>query len=177
MQTSRQNPALLRNGAGKAAPVLPRNGAGKAATALQKNGVAKAAAPVPPTAAPTRAPTDQKNAGMDALGDLICRINPYTRLPTNQNTGLSTGLMEIGMLPAAQTGYVKNNPDHTIASMGIEVERQYKPVWSFKGQDQTVQAAVRIPYRFPVYGDDGTQLLYWQTEYLLLGYVGGGGMG
>ncbi len=117
------------------------------------------------------------NAGMAALGDLICRLNPYTRLPTNPNTGLSTGFMSIGMLPSAQPGYKANDPNSTIACMGIEVERQYKPVWSFKGQDQTVQAAVRIPYRFPVYSDNGKELLYWQTEYLLLGYVGGGGMG
>jgi len=117
------------------------------------------------------------NAGMSALGDLICRLNPYTRLPTNPNTGLSTGFMSIGMLPSAQPGYKANDPNSTIACMGIEVERQYKPVWTFKGQEQTVQAAIRIPYRFPVYSDGGKQLLYWQTEYLLLGFVGGGGMG
>ena len=111
---------------------------------------------------------------------LICRLNPYTRLPKNENTGLSTGLMKIGMLPPAAE-YKPRDLNHTIASMGIEVERNYKPVWNFKGQDQTVQSAVRIPYRFPVYGHDeggkGKQLLYWQTEYLLLGFVGGGGMG
>lgn len=117
------------------------------------------------------------NTGMAALGDLICRLNPYTRLPTNPSTGLSTGFMSIGMLPSAQQGYKANDPNSTIACMGIEVERQYKPVWTFKGQDQTVQAAVRIPYRFPVYSDNGKELLYWQTEYLLLGFVGGGGMG
>jgi hypothetical protein len=116
---------------------------------------------------------------MDAVGELICRLNPYTRLPPNPNTGLSTGLMAIGMLPSAAPEYKASNPDSTIACMGIEVERNYKPVWNFKGQDQTVQTAVRIPYRFPVYtGDDkNKQLLYWQTEYLLLGFVGGGGMG
>jgi hypothetical protein len=126
-------------------------------------------------AAPNGVPGDQ-DPGMNALGELICRLNPYTRLPTNPNTGLSTGFMKIGeMLPLAASGYKANNPDKDIASMGVEVERNYKPVWNFKGQDQTVQTAVRIPYRFPVYM--GKELLYWQTEYLLLGFVGGGGMG
>jgi hypothetical protein len=110
---------------------------------------------------------------MDALGELICRLNPYTELPVNQNTGLSTGDMIIGMLPPADQGY--QPPNSTIACMGIEVERNYKPVWTFKGQDQTVQTAVRIPYRFPVLKNG--EVAYWQTEYLLLGFVGGGGMG
>ncbi len=117
----------------------------------------------------------KKDPGMDALGELICRLNPYTRLPENPNTGLSTGDMMIGMLPPADQGY--QAPNSTIACMGIEVERHYKPVWSFKGQDQTVQTAVRIPYRFPVYKNGGDEPVYWQTEYLLLGFVGGGGMG
>jgi hypothetical protein len=110
---------------------------------------------------------------MVALGELICGINPYARLPTDPTSGLSTGNMEVGMLPPAQQGYTAANS--TIACMGIEVERGYKPTWTFKGQEQSVTAAARIPYRFPVYKND--QLVYWQTEYLLIGFVGGGGMG
>jgi len=116
-----------------------------------------------------------EDTGMGALGELICRLNPYTRLPTSPTTGLSTGLMAVGVLPSALPGQNPHDPNAIIARMGIEVERNYKPVWTFKGQEQTVQTAVRIPYRFPVYSGD--ELLYWQTEYLLLGYVGGGGMG
>lgn len=177
MPNAQHSPASTKNGAAKAL----KNGSGKAL----KNGAAKAlttGAGKPSTAGAATAATvsaqpSKHDPGMDALGDLICRLNPYTRLPTNPTTGLSTGLMSIGMLPSAQSGYKADDPNSTIACMGIEVERQYKPVWTFKGQEQTVQAAVRIPYRFPVYSNNGKELLYWQTEYLLLGFVGGGGMG
>lgn len=137
------------------------------------SGMGTAATPGSQTATLASARPYKRDPGMDALGELICRLNPYTELPVNPNTGLSTGDMIIGMLPSAHGGY--QPPNSTIACMGIEVERQYKPVWSFKGQDQTVQTAVRIPYRFPVLKNG--ELAYWQTEYLLLGFVGGGGMG
>jgi hypothetical protein len=112
---------------------------------------------------------------MAALGELICRLNPYTRLPEDQTSGLSSGDMQVGMLPAAASGYVANDPDATIACMGIEVERNYRPTWNFKGQDQSVTAAARIPYRFEV--KKNGKRIYRQTEYLLIGFVGGGGMG
>jgi hypothetical protein len=120
-------------------------------------------------------PGDGSDPTMAAMGELICRLNPYTRLPQNEDSGLSTGDMEVGMLSPAGTGYAPGDPDATIACMGIEVERNYKPTWSFKGQDQSVTTAVRIPYRFAV--KKNGKLIYWQTEYLLIGYVGGGGMG
>lgn len=112
-------------------------------------------------------------SSMVALGELICRINPYTDLPKDQTSGLSTGKMEVAMLPPAQQGYTPGNA--TIACMGIEVERGYKPTWTFKGQEQSVTAAAKVPYRFPVYKNG--ELAYWQTEFLLIGFVGGGGMG
>ena len=59
--------------------------------------------------------------------------------------------------------------------MEIEVERNYGAQWTFKGQQQAVKLAFRIPYRFPVKRDDDT--LYWQTEYLLVGYAGADGGG
>jgi hypothetical protein len=142
-------------------PVTPQGGVGKPATPGAQTTTLPSARPY------------KRDPGMDALGELICRLNPYTELPVNQNTGLSTGDMIIGMLPPADQGY--QPPNSTIACMGIEVERNYKPVWTFKGQDQTVQTAVRIPYRFPVLKNG--EVAYWQTEYLLLGFVGGGGMG
>ena len=46
-----------------------------------------------------------------------------------------------------------------------------------KGQDRSVLQLWRAAMPWPVYSDNGKELLYWQTEYLLLGYVGGGGMG
>jgi hypothetical protein len=119
--------------------------------------------------------------GMAALGELICRLNPYTELPIDMATGIQTGKMEVATLPKA------NVPTHprgtagdphiaTIASMAIEVERNYGAKWTFKGQTQTVKSAFRIPYRFPIRDKDGTTL-YWQTEYLLIGYAGSEGGG
>ncbi len=146
------------------ASVPPSHGGGSGAPGAPGGGSAGGAAPPPPP------PPDPV---MGALGELICRLNPYTRLPADPTSGLSTGDMQVGMLPPADPAY--QDPNATIACMGIEVERNYKPTWTFKGQEQSVTAAARIPYRFPVYKNGA--LAYWQTEYLLIGFVGGGGMG
>lgn len=112
---------------------------------------------------------------MAALGELICRLNPYTRLK-DANTGEETGDMEVGMLPPASQVYNPGDPNSTIACMGIEAERNYNATWTFKGQTQNVKAAFRIPYRFQVKNGAGA-VKYWQTEYLLIGYAGGDGPG
>ena len=62
----------------------------------------------------------------------------------------------------------------SIAQISIEVERNYGGQWAFKGQAQTVKSAFRIPYRFPVQDRSG-KTLYWQTEFLLIGYAGSDG--
>ena len=124
-----------------------------------------------------------KNDAMAALGELICRLNPYTELPASQTTGQSTGEMEVATLPGttlpiAETGAADPGDKSligNIAQMGIEVEDNYGSKWSFKGQTQSVKTAVRIPYRFPV--KKGGKVLYWRTEYLLIGYAGAEGGG
>jgi hypothetical protein len=167
---------------------------------------------------------------MAALGELICRMNPYTNQPYSDTIGFRTGEMEVGMLPrsselagaqavrealaaaalskeekdAWDKGKAKEEtnrkaavaaiftPDEqqalakvakardphlpSIAEIAIEVARNYGEQWNFKGQMRTVKSAIQIPYRFPVQAKDGTTL-YWQTEFLLIGYAGGGGMG
>lgn len=116
--------------------------------------------------------------GMAALGELICRLNPYTRLPDDPATGLQTGFMEVGTLPTPDVKLVPNYEEDdqlkAIACMEIEVEKNYGSKWTFKGQPQNVKAAFRLPYRFQVKDKDGA-ILYWQTEYLLIGYAGGDG--
>lgn len=114
---------------------------------------------------------------MAALGELICDLNPYTSV-NDAAAGTETGKMSVGMLPPAPA----SDPNHPtvpapgpIGSFGIEIERNYGQQWTFKGQTQTVKTAVRIPYRFPV--NKGGQTLYWQTEYLLIGYAGAEGGG
>ena len=44
-----------------------------------------------------------KNGIMAALGELICRLNPYTDLPEDPTTGLTTGEMQVGLLTAAES--------------------------------------------------------------------------
>jgi hypothetical protein len=118
--------------------------------------------------------------GMAALGELICRLNPYTELPLDATTGEQTGKMEVRMLPPASVSTKlrgSSNPRiASITSIAIEVERNYGSNWTFKGQAQTVRTAFRIPYRFAVKDKDG-RTLYWQTEHLLIGYAGAEGGG
>jgi hypothetical protein len=118
---------------------------------------------------------DETGDGMAALGELICRLNPYTRLPEDRATGLSTGDMQLGMLPPADPQYKNPDPNATIACMGIEVERDYRAQWTFKGQQQSVKLAFRVPYRFLV--KKNGKPIYWQTEYLIVGYAGADGGG
>jgi hypothetical protein len=60
------------------------------------------------TPPPLKPPAEKNNdTGMNALGELICRLNPYTRLPKDPTTGLQTGLMEVGTLPTADVGSIQ----------------------------------------------------------------------
>jgi hypothetical protein len=121
--------------------------------------------------------TTDNDSGMTALGELICRLNPYTELPFDKTSNMQTGKMEVGTLPKPTGNYTTNSAQtDTIACIEIEVERNYAAQWTFKGQTQTVKAAFRIPYRFQVRDKSGN-VLYWQTEYLLVGYAGSDGGG
>jgi hypothetical protein len=125
-------------------------------------------------------PKEHSDPGMAALGELICRLNPYTDLPKDPTTGRKTGDMQLELFSPAKPGYSSNDPDPTIACMGIEVEQNYNTQWAFKGQQQNVKLAFRIPYRFlvtKVDDADKEKILYWQTEYLLVGYAGADGGG
>jgi hypothetical protein len=120
-------------------------------------------------------PDEANHQDMCALGELICRLNPYTNLPKDPTTGLKTGGMEI-QPPFARL--LAGNPpslEDIIAYLTVEVVRDYGDKWSFKGQTFGVKTAVRIPYRFKVTTDKGET--YWQEESLLIGYAGGDGPG
>ena len=121
--------------------------------------------------------TADNDTGMAALGELICRLNPYTELPFDKTNNMQTGKMEVGTLPRPTGNYKTNSTQtNTIACIEIEVEKNYGTQWTFKGQAQSVKTAFRIPYRFQVKDESGNTL-YWQTEYLLIGYAGGDGPG
>src|ERR1700722_16423948 len=115
--------------------------------------------------------TAPSDIAMGALGELICSLNPYTGV-TDQTTGQTTGKMQVAMLPPADDPSAPGLPvPGTIGKIAIEIERNYGAAWTFKGQTLDVKTAVRIPYRFAVMDEDGNPL-YWQTEYLLIGYAG-----
>lgn len=127
--------------------------------------------------------------GMDALGELICRLNPYTELPKDPTSGVATGEMQLQMVrvgnvidkamgEAAKKGFGAasgNSLIESIAGMAIQVTGNYGEKWVFKGQPHAVRTAVLIPYRFPIFKNE--KLAYWQTENLLIGYAGGDGPG
>jgi len=110
---------------------------------------------------------------MAALGELICRLNPYTELPEDRQTGLKTGEMELKMLPDPPGGPPSKFP--VIANIELELASNYNAQWTFKGQTLNVKTAVRIPYRFPVFKNG--DFAYWQTENLLIGFAGDQGGG
>ncbi len=90
---------------------------------------------------------------------------------------MQTGKMEVGTLPKPTGNYaVMTRHINTIACIEIEVEQDYGAKWTFKGQTQSVKCAFQLPYRFQVKDKSGNTL-YWQTEYLLVGYAGSEGGG
>ena len=113
---------------------------------------------------------------MCALGELICRLNPYTNLVNDPTTGQSTSGMAIQPPGSAlPQGAPPPGVDEIIAKIAVEVVQNYGAKWIFKGQTLVVKTAVRIPYRFEVTTQSGET--YWQTESLLIGYAGGDGPG
>jgi hypothetical protein len=102
------------------------------------------------------------------LGNLIDALNPYT------------GINRAGYNPTGEMDIYAGNPAPTIPPTGtigqveIEVDTRYPGEWSFKGQPQKINKAVRIRYRFPVLDSQGNPL-YWIDDYLLIGYEGANG--
>jgi hypothetical protein len=116
-------------------------------------------------------------AMVDDLGKLICDMNPYTEMPKWEMSGaLSTGVMD----PYVGNPVPTRPPTGTIAQFEVEREGHYPAQWNFKGQPYNVNTALKIRYRFPVLGkpanpNDPPPVLYWVTEYLLVGYLGANG--
>jgi hypothetical protein len=99
-------------------------------------------------------PRDMDDEMEKALGELICKLNPYTNK------------MELYLLPAS-------NGDN-FSRLDVEVDAKYPTEWGFKGQPAKINTAVRLRYRYKtkntVTGEE-----YWNTDYLLIGYEGTGG--
>ena len=97
------------------------------------------------------------------LGKLICMLNPYTQDRTK------TTEMDI---------YVENPDPGKIPTdyrqVDLEVDTEYPGEWEFKQQQQRINTAARIRYRYGV-KDSAGNVLYWIDDYLLIGYEGSGG--
>jgi len=106
------------------------------------------------------------------LEQLILQLNPY--MP-----GLPVGNMIGPNAPARLMSFVHGK---IIAAKGLDFsnftfETQDDPAyrldwtWSFKGQSRIIRRALRFQYSYPVQGGGGAMA----TDYLLIGYKGGGG--
>jgi hypothetical protein len=96
------------------------------------------------------------------LGQLIRLLNPY-------NHGMDVYTLNPTPTPGGHAS-------GTIPQIQLEVDAKYPGDWTFKGQTQKVNKAVRILYRFPVMSgsDEEATVLYWIEDYLLIGYEGSG---
>jgi hypothetical protein len=104
-----------------------------------------------------------------SLGRFILVSNPY---PTQTAPGT---------FPAPAVAPILNPPADTVLDkrFGLcldEVESQeYAGRWDFKGTSHYVAKAIRIPYMYYRPSTDGTSAVL-VTDYLLIGFEGGGAM-
>jgi hypothetical protein len=109
------------------------------------------------------------------LGTLIRLLNPYA-----QTMHYPRGNVPADAATVREEAAPRSAPSNELAQFQLEVDNRYGSqngggylFWDFKGQPQTVKKAARIQYRHPVI-KDGT-ILYWITDYLLVGYAGSNG--
>lgn len=103
----------------------------------------------------------------EQLGKLIVALNPYSNVMHFGSAGSSKNMA--GARDAAAS--VGDN-----LQFELQVADQYAETWQFKGEPQNVNKAVRIKYRWPVFDPENkSNILYWITDYLLIGFEGSGG--
>jgi hypothetical protein len=112
------------------------------------------------------------------LGTLICMLNPYT-------DGSKGTMVPHTFVTAAQNPAPTPSPTPTptptpapptpnMTNIWMELDTRYADDWTFKGQPHSVNKAVRIAYRWAK-TDTAGNVLYWVTDYLLVGFEGSGG--
>lgn len=101
------------------------------------------------------------------LGSLIMMLNPYTngkRMrfdPPSTSTGATAAeVIDVGTADLSQ--------------FQLELQANYADTWKFKGQNQSVNLAVRVKYCWPKLDSKG-KFLCWVTDYMLIGFEGSGG--
>jgi hypothetical protein len=98
------------------------------------------------------------------LGKLICMMNPYT--------GGAEKSMDPHMFINASAAAPMNDDD--MKDVWMEIDSNYPAEWTFKGQAQKINTAIRIGYRWKKSVGNDT---VWVTDYLLVGFEGAGGGG
>jgi hypothetical protein len=112
---------------------------------------------------------------------LVMQLNPYAPPPTPYPVMILAN-PNAGAIAARDADVAKAN---TVAQLNLvppnfgvfEFETQDNPAyqmdwrWVFKGQERIVRRALRFKYRYPVRTGAGALA----TDYLLIGYEGGGG--
>jgi hypothetical protein len=120
------------------------------------------------------------------LGALIVALNPYTKGAPGGMRILPFEPAGIGAAASAASGSPSSPPSGSAASsvggavppqpdmshIWLEVDSHYADSWTFKGQSQKINTAVRIAYRWPK--TVGTMTI-WVTDYLLVGFEGANG--
>ncbi|MGH7247254.1 MAG: hypothetical protein ACREH9_04035 [Pseudomonadota bacterium] len=103
------------------------------------------------------------------LGCLIMMLNPYTngkqmnfQPPATASGANAAEIVEIGTSTT------------DMSQFQLELQANYADTWVFKGQQQSVNLAVRIQYRWPKLDSKG-KFLCWVTDYMLVGFEGSGG--
>ena len=105
------------------------------------------------------------------LGKLIVSLNPYT--------DAALRIMHFGpVAPSTDAAAARDAAASVNDALPFELEvvDQYAEMWGFKGEPQKVNKAVRIKYRWPKLDpNNSNKILYWVTDYLLVGFEGTGG--
>jgi hypothetical protein len=107
----------------------------------------------------------------EQLGRLIVALNPYTDAAVKimHFSPVVASANAAGALDAAASVNDTLNFD-------LEIGDQYAEMWGFKGEPQKINKAVRIKYRWPkIDPQNSNNILYWVTDYLLVGFEGSGG--
>jgi hypothetical protein len=117
---------------------------------------------------------------------LVLQLNPYAPTPTPApNPFVPTMIFApppVLTNPQIAALHIANNdadvdhavaPDLTVFNFETQDDPAYQLAWTwhFKGQDRIIRRALRLPYRYPIRNGGGALA----TDYVLIGYEGGGG--
>jgi len=111
------------------------------------------------------------------LGKLIIMLNPYTdgseaAMDPHTFVTAATATAPTATAPGASAPATSAPPNP--GRVWMEIDTKYADDWTFKGQPHSIHKAVRIAYRWAK-KDNAGNILYWVTDFLLIGYEGANG--